>query len=60
MFFLFIVLLMLALSLVCNICFGCEIVSGCVLVKICIWFAKILVNVFKLSWHFGDYRLKFF
>ena len=50
---------MLSLSLVCTICFGCDIVSGCVLVWICVWFAKILVDVIKLSWHFGDHSLTF-
>ena len=50
---------MLSLSLVCTICFGCVVVSGCVLVWICDWFAKILVDVLKLSWHFGDRSLIF-
>ena len=57
--FLFILLLMLSLSLVFTICFGCVVVSGCVLVWICDWFAKILVDVLKLSWHFGDRSLIF-
>ena len=57
--FLFILLLMLSLSLVCTICFGCDVVSGCVLVWICDWFVKILVDVLKLSWHFGDCSLIF-
>ena len=37
----------------------CVVVSGCVLVWICDWFAKILVDVLKLSWHFGDRSLIF-
>ena len=57
--FLCILLLMLSLPLVCTICFGCDFVSGCVLVCICDWFVKILVNVLKLSWHFGDCSLIF-
>ena len=52
--FLFIILLMLLLSLVYTICFGCDVVSSCVLVWICDWFVKILVDVLKLSWHFGE------
>ena len=57
--FLFILLLILSLSLVCTICFGCDVVSGCVLVWICDWFVKNLVDVLKLSWHFGDCSLIF-
>ena len=58
--FFFILLLMLSLSPVCNIYFGCDIFSDCILDWICVWFAKILVDVFKLSWHFSDSSLTFF
>ena len=52
--FIFILLLMLLLSPVYTVCFGCDIVSGIVLVLICDWFARVLVDILKLSWHFGD------
>ena len=58
--FLFILLLMLSLSLVCTKCFGCDVVSGCALVWICDWSVKNLVDVLKLSWHLGDCSLIFF
>ena len=50
---------MLFLSLVSAICFGCDVVSDCVSGWSCDWFAKNLVNVLKLSWHFGDCSLMF-
>ena len=50
---------MLFLSLVSAICFGCDVVSDCVSGWVCGWFAKNLVNVLKLSSHFGDCSLMF-
>ena len=54
--FIFIILLMLLLSFVYYIVCVCDFVHGCILVWVYFWFAKILVDVFKLSctfqWHF--------
>ena len=58
--FFFLVLLMLSLLPVCTRYFGCDIFSDSVLDWICVWFAKILVDVFKLSGHFSDGSLTFF
>ena len=42
-----------------TICFRCDVVSGCIFVWIRDWFVKILLDVLKLSWHFGDCSLIF-
>ena len=50
--FLFVVLVMLSLTLVWVICSGCDVVSCRVLTWIYVWFARVFVAVFNLSWLF--------
>ena len=57
--FYFVALLPLLLSLVFTLCFGSGVVSSCVLAYICVWFAKILIDIFKVSRRFSDLNISF-